>query len=655
MLPLIIGGVALLLLVVGGGIGAMFMLSQPSKPVAKNTGKGGGAKVAAATGMGKLVLDWSEEDRKGGFGVKVDNRTQPTLSKGELSYDLKPGEHKIVLQRHGGYEAVEATVTIKAGEATTYKPEWKKNEFVAGGPAATNNRPTPPKPGEGPDFSVGLGAGTPVKGFEGFTQNLSLAKEQALKQNKNILIIFGRSDTDQQSIALARASQDPATKTDILASFIPVIIDFPQTRDAHDNVYDVPGNQALAKEFAVRQTPALAMLDSKGKSYYLQTEWKQGVNDLKVYLAEGTAARTERDEMWAAVKGESLEPAVKFVTWLMDKKLIFRYGPEIKQWKATAQRLDPANDNGQLECFIEAEMAASAPDIKPGDKLDAQQFVRPMQDFLTTKKFKDDDRGARLHLLAATLLGRSEQTEEAMKHLARASTYEPKDKKLKDAVASAKSIIERGNILSTGTGFIVSDAGYIMTNHHVIEGRGKVIVRLPDNKTTVEGKVIAQDEERDMAIVKVDFPAGMSVKTVPVAPLNIGRGIDVAAFGYPLAGSVDASLKLTTGGVSALPDASNDQMITLDLRVNPGNSGGPLCDQKGNVVGMVTAKTRTNTFTNEDSYGMAIPSPDLVKFLDAKLPPGTPRPQPSAGTQKLEWSDVDALVSPGVLLILKME
>jgi S1-C subfamily serine protease len=655
-LPLIIGAVAVMMLLsIGGAVVVYLSMSSGGKPVAKKDVKGGSSKkVAAATGMGKLVLDWSEDDRKGGFGIKVDGKQQPPLSKGELAIDLKPGERKLVLQRFGGYEPVETTVTIKVGEVTTFKPEWKKNVFNLGGPAVAATPSGSSTNSGGTDFSVGLGAGSPVKGFDGFTQNFQLAKENALKSQKNILIIFGRSDTDQQSVALGRAAQEQSLKDEIAASFIPVIIDFPQTRDAYDNVYDAPGNQALAKEFAVRQTPALALLDYKGKSYFLQTEWKRGT-DLKAALAEGAKARTERDELWAAVKGESLEPAVKFVTWLMEKKLVFRYSDELKQMMAVAKRLDGANDNGHLECFIEASMMASAPDVKAGDRLDAQQFIAPMQDFLTNKKFKDDDRGARLHLLAATLLGRAEQTEEAMKHLARASTYNPKDSKLKDAVASAKSIVERGNILSTGTGFIVSEAGYIMTNHHVIEGRGKVIVRLPDNKTTVEGTVIAEDEERDIAIVKIEIPAGMTVKTVPVTPANVGRGVEVAAFGYPLAEGASTNITLTTGRVGKLPDDSTDNMMTLDLRVNPGNSGGPLCDQRGNVVGMVTAKTRTNTFTNEDSYGMAIPAPDLVKFLEKHLPAGTPRPPPNSAMEKLEWSDVDAQVSPGVLLILKME
>lgn len=653
-LPLLVGIAALVLVLVGGGVfgAVMFMQQSGQKNVAKAPGKGGGK--AAAKDTGKLVLDWPEEDRKTGFAVIIDDKRQLTLTKGELSFDLKTGDHKVLMQRRG-FAPVETTISIKEGESTTYKPEWTKDEFGAAGAAVATKAPTPNNSG-GTDFQVGLGAGSPVKGFDGFTQNFHLAKETALKSQKNILLIFGSSDSDSQSLQLAKATQQQETKDQITGTFIPVVIDFPRTREGIENLWDRAQNNGLLKEFSLRKIPTLIMLDHKGKPYYMQKEWKKGPNDLKPYLEEGAKARTERDELWGAIKGESLEPAVKFVTWLSERDIVVRYGDEVKQWMAVAQRLDPTNEQGQLECFVEAELEVKVVDVESDDEIGVKAFVAPLAGWLTDKKFKDDDRGARLHLMAAQLLGISGQREDAMKHLARAGTYNPKDSKLKEALASAKQFIERGKILSTGTGFIVSEAGYIMTNHHVIEGEGKVIVRLPGaDNPTVEGKVIAHDEERDMALVKIDVPAGMTLKTVPVTPETIGRGIDVAAFGYPRAESVGASLKFTKGGVSALPDESNRNMFMLDLRVNPGNSGGPLCDQNGNVVGMVTAKTRTNTFTNEDSYGMAIPSADLVKFLDKHLPSGTPRSKPNEATNQLNWNVVDAQVSPGVLLILKME
>ena len=93
-------------------------------------------------------------------------------------------------------------------------------------------------------------------------------------------------------------------------------------------------------------------------------------------------------------------------------------------------------------------------------------------------------------------------------------------------------------------------------------------------------------------------------------------------------------------------------MYLLDCTVNPGNSGGPLCDKRGLVVGLVSAKT----FGGEGvgSYGMARPTNGVADFLKAQLPGF--KPATGQGAAKLaEWSDVDALVSPSVVMILKRE
>src|SRR5690606_20922706 len=119
-------------------VGAIYFLQQSGeKPVANAAGKGGGK--AAKENTGKLVLEWSEEDRKNGFAVLIDDKRQLTLSKGELSFDLKPGDHKVLMQRRG-YAQVETTVSIKEGESTSYKPVWTKDEFgAAGGSVATKS------------------------------------------------------------------------------------------------------------------------------------------------------------------------------------------------------------------------------------------------------------------------------------------------------------------------------------------------------------------------------------------------------------------------------------------------------------------------------------------------------------------------------------
>jgi S1-C subfamily serine protease len=497
-----------------------------------------------------------------------------------------------------------------------------------------------------------MATGPTIAGFEGFTQNFYRAKEIAAKEQKEILVVFGRSDTDSATKALSQAL---STAKSQLQSFIPVVVDFPQTSEAQGNVQDLATNNAMAQEFGLHRIPALVLLDHQGKSYYFQDKWAQGPTNLATYLEEGAAARKERDQLWTAVKGESLEPAAKFVNWLIDKNLVTRFKDELEKWTPTAKRLDPTNEQGQLEAFVEANFVIEAANVSPTDGTGIKQMVAPLEVWLESQRFKNEDRGVRVHMRAAAYLGRSGQGEAAGKHLVRAGSYNPTDPDLKNALAGAKTLIERGRILSTGTGFIVSEQGYIMTNHHVIGGKGRVVVRLPDGKTTVEGQVIASDADRDMALVKIDIPAGMKAATLSISPSTINRGSNVAAFGYPGARSVEETVSFTGGTVSALPGAATDQMYKLDLRVNPGNSGGPLCDRRGQVVGMVTAKTRTNTLTNEDSYGMAVPATELIKFLDKHLPATAPRAPQSAGEPSPDWSEVDGKVASGVLMILKME
>ena len=135
----------------------------------------------------------------------------------------------------------------------------------------------------------------------------------------------------------------------------------------------------------------------------------------------------------------------------------------------------------------------------------------------------------------------------------------------------------------TGSGFILSADGTIMTNAHVVEGADEIIVRLTD-KREFKGKVLGTDKQTDIAIVKIE------AEDLPV--LKIGRSEDlkvgewVAAIGSPF--GLDNTV--TAGIVSALSrNLPSDQyvpFIQTDVAVNPGNSGGPLFNMKGEVVGI---------------------------------------------------------------------
>ncbi len=146
---------------------------------------------------------------------------------------------------------------------------------------------------------------------------------------------------------------------------------------------------------------------------------------------------------------------------------------------------------------------------------------------------------------------------------------------------------------STGTGFVVSAEGHVLTNHHVVEGCAEV--RTPASGAGPEPfAVVALDAYNDLAVVRLSPITDMLVVTV-VASFREGRGVrpgdGVVAVGFPLHGLLASGVNVTTGTVSALAGIRDDiRYLQITAPVQPGNSGGPLLDMSGNVVGVVVGK-----------------------------------------------------------------
>jgi S1-C subfamily serine protease len=201
--------------------------------------------------------------------------------------------------------------------------------------------------------------------------------------------------------------------------------------------------------------------------------------------------------------------------------------------------------------------------------------------------------------------------------------------------------------LAKGTGFAVA-SGYVVTSYHVVRGEGAVRVRVAGQEP-VGCEVVAYDEGSDLALLKVALPPRAALAPLRVAPAApAGRGTEVMALGYALDGE---SPKFTRGAVSARQDLGPGvPLLVLDQRVNPGNSGGPLCDACGNVVGVVAAKTISTVAL--DSYGIAVGAGALDRFLGRHLAGKGYQPWPPL-RQKLDWADIDRYVSRSVVLVLK--
>ena len=154
------------------------------------------------------------------------------------------------------------------------------------------------------------------------------------------------------------------------------------------------------------------------------------------------------------------------------------------------------------------------------------------------------------------------------------------------SVSLAAGMPAHADSVRSGSGFAVAP-GVVVTNAHVVEHcRG---LRVLHGEQARSGRVLAIDREQDLAVVQTDLP-------VPaVLPLRAGPalrlGESVVAFGFPLAGSLSREGNLTTGNVSALAGLRDDaRYLQITAPVQPGNSGGPLLDEGGNVIGVITAK-----------------------------------------------------------------
>jgi hypothetical protein len=139
---------------------------------------------------------------------------------------------------------------------------------------------------------------------------------------------------------------------------------------------------------------------------------------------------------------------------------------------------------------------------------------------------------------------------------------------------------------STGSGFFVSKAGHILTNAHVVKDCASITAR-PDGAIAVTAQVLARDATNDLAVLKVPAPVERALAIR--ASARLGEGI--AAFGFPHSDLLATTGNFTLGNVTALAGLRDDsRYLQISAPVQSGNSGGPLVDGSGNVVGVVTSK-----------------------------------------------------------------
>jgi putative serine protease PepD len=184
--------------------------------------------------------------------------------------------------------------------------------------------------------------------------------------------------------------------------------------------------------------------------------------------------------------------------------------------------------------------------------------------------------------------------------------------------AGAGSLGGNGGTQAQGSGFVYDDQGHIITNQHVVDGAESVSVRFSDGSTH-DATVVGTDPSTDLAVLEVDAPASR------LKPLRLGKSSELAVGDSVIAIGSPFGLEqtVTTGIVSALKRQINspngfaiDDAIQTDAAINHGNSGGPLLDLSGRVIG-VNSQIESESGGN-DGIGFAVPS-DTVAQIAADL------------------------------------
>ena len=174
---------------------------------------------------------------------------------------------------------------------------------------------------------------------------------------------------------------------------------------------------------------------------------------------------------------------------------------------------------------------------------------------------------------------------------------------------------------SSGSGFIINEDGYIVTNYHVISGTGNgtttAQVTLYDG-TTYDAEIIGGDSEFDIAVLKIDAPDLTPVVIGDSSALQVGD--DIAVIGNPLG---ELTFSMSEGIVSTTNrlinvDGTPFNMIQITAAVNSGNSGGPLFNMYGEVVGIVSAKLSSSSSSEAsvEGLGFAIPINDVKAMIE---------------------------------------
>ena len=176
---------------------------------------------------------------------------------------------------------------------------------------------------------------------------------------------------------------------------------------------------------------------------------------------------------------------------------------------------------------------------------------------------------------------------------------------------------------TAGSGFVWDDAGHIVTNHHVVAGNDRVTVILSDD-TELEGEVLGSDPDSDLALLRVEAPSGLLTPVVLGDSDAVAVGQVAAALGNPFGHEFSITSGIISGVGRTIRSGNSPfsipEVLQTDASLNPGNSGGPLLDRQGQVIGVNTQIiSRTGS---SSGIGFAVPINIAKQVIPALLETG---------------------------------
>ena len=207
------------------------------------------------------------------------------------------------------------------------------------------------------------------------------------------------------------------------------------------------------------------------------------------------------------------------------------------------------------------------------------------------------------------------------------------------------------NPTASGTGFFITDDGYLISNYHVVKDATKV--RLLTSAGLIDAKVVQVDAANDLALLKAD---GRFAPLPIAASRTVALGGTVATVGFPDIGLQGFAPKLAKGEIASLSGAGDDpRYFQISVPVQPGNSGGALVDERGNVIGIVSAKLDASAALAAsgalpENVNYAVKSSLLLSFLESVPAVSAKLKAPNTKDEKFE--DVVKSAQDAAVLVL---